>query len=81
LAGAPAIAFDNTAGFRHSLAMVTPVLAKMLGRDILDQCSPKRNVHDLDSAANAECRNTALQSRVEEIDFELIERQKIGALS
>ena len=46
--------------------------ARMLGGDILNQCSPKRNVHDLDSAANAEGRDTTLQSRVEEIDFELI---------
>src|SRR3954469_17198620 len=46
--------------------------ARMLGRDILDQCSPKRNVHDLDSAADAEGWDTMFQSRVEEIDFELI---------
>ena len=46
--------------------------ARMLGGDILNQCSPQRNVHDLDAAANAEDRDTTVQRRVEEIDFELI---------
>src|SRR3954451_11704296 len=54
------------------LAMPDVGGARMLGGDILNQCSPKRNVDDLESAANAEGRDTTLESRVEEIDFELI---------
>jgi len=46
--------------------------ARMLGGDILNQRSSQRNVHELDAAANAEDRNTPMQSGVEEIDFELI---------
>src|SRR3954452_8262475 len=46
--------------------------ARMFRGDVLNKCSPECDVHDLDSAANAEGRDTTLQSRVEEIDFELI---------
>ena len=54
------------------LAMPDVRGARMLGRDILNQCSSKRDVHELDAAANAEDRDTALQRCVEEIDLELI---------
>src|SRR5215212_2979926 len=46
--------------------------AWMLGGDVLNQGSTECNIHDLDAAANAECRDTALERRVEEIEFKLI---------
>ena len=35
------------------LAMADLRGARMLGGDVLNQCSAERNVHDLDAAANA----------------------------
>ena len=44
----------------------------MLASDILNQCSSKRDVHQLDAAADAEDRGISAQRGVEEIDLELI---------
>jgi hypothetical protein len=46
--------------------------SRVLGRDVLDQRAPKGDVHDLNTAADAEDRNASLSGGMKQVQLKLI---------